>query len=263
MTIFIINWQKVRTLGELQVLTKASYLVLVLVPILAGLWPGVKIFVNQYNQAVTDSRAALEFASERLNSEAMALDFALVSDTDKYKVKVAEKAYTILDNLKNQVDRIIEDYSLKTIEKNALPMVWAEAFLASLLVLFAHLIYQAMAPEIVRQSSIQQYGIDRRNLQAENPSEGVVNRARNYLLIERHWITEEIELDYQPSDSEELRKWELDVVEKGAYAEYHHHSKRKLFGAWSSGILYLIAIILLFKILIQQTYSVLRAAEIL
>jgi len=120
-----------------------------------------------------------------------------------------------------------------------------------------------MAPDVVRQRSIQQYGIDRRNLQAENPSEGIVKRALNYLSIERDRFKADVDPDNRPTGGEELRRWELDIVEQGAYAEYHHHSKRKIVGAWSSGILYLLAIILIVNIALQQTISVLRAAEIL
>jgi glycerol uptake facilitator-like aquaporin len=37
------NWRLVRSLAELQILTKASYAMLLIVPILAGTWPGVRL----------------------------------------------------------------------------------------------------------------------------------------------------------------------------------------------------------------------------
>ena len=52
----LLDWRNVRGLGELQVLTRASYVMLILVPLLAGLWPGVRLVINRYNQAVTDAR---------------------------------------------------------------------------------------------------------------------------------------------------------------------------------------------------------------
>ncbi len=41
-----VNWQTVRALGSLQVLTKVSYLMLALVPLLAGLWLAVRSWIE-------------------------------------------------------------------------------------------------------------------------------------------------------------------------------------------------------------------------
>ncbi len=59
-------WIKIRTFGELQILTRASYFMMLLVPILAGIWPAVRVGINKYNAAITDSKAALDSASERI-----------------------------------------------------------------------------------------------------------------------------------------------------------------------------------------------------
>ncbi len=59
-------WEKVRAFGELQILTRASYFVLLFVPILAGVWPVVRAVFNRYNEAVTESKEALIIASEKL-----------------------------------------------------------------------------------------------------------------------------------------------------------------------------------------------------
>src|SRR6266581_3688081 len=64
-----LTWRSVRALGELQVLTRASYLALVIVPMLAALWPGIRLTVNRYNEAVADSTHALERSSERLRDD--------------------------------------------------------------------------------------------------------------------------------------------------------------------------------------------------
>jgi len=253
-----INWQRVRGFGELQVLTRASYIILFFVPVLAGLWPGVKLVVNQYNKAVTDSRVALEFASEKLKHEAIIIDQAVNDNKLPQKDLIREKALVVIQELDHKINRIISDYSLKTIEKAALPLVWVEAFFASLFVLIAHLIYQSMAPDIVRQTSMQQYGIDRRNLQAENPSQGLVDRAQLYLQMSKGRFGRDIR---EPSFPEEKRQWELDIVEQGAYAEYFVHSRSKLVSAWASGLFYILAILLICNIALHQSISVLRSAE--
>ena len=48
----LLNWRLVRNLGELQILTKISYVTLAVVPVLATLWPGVRYLVNYANNYV-------------------------------------------------------------------------------------------------------------------------------------------------------------------------------------------------------------------
>ena len=45
-----IDWRLIRGLGELQVLTRASYLMLIVVPLLAGLWPGIRLVIFSTGQ---------------------------------------------------------------------------------------------------------------------------------------------------------------------------------------------------------------------
>ena len=58
-----ITWALIRNVGNLQVLTRASYLMLIVVPILAALWPGVRLVINQYNQTLISVSSHLESAS--------------------------------------------------------------------------------------------------------------------------------------------------------------------------------------------------------
>jgi hypothetical protein len=258
-----VNWQTVRSLGELHILTRASYLMLILVPIMAGLWPGVRLILNRYNQAVTDSRLALEAASERLQIAASQTQ-QLSETSNGSKQQLAEKAAHILQEMKVQLDHVVSDYSLKTIERTSLPGVWVRAFLAALLVLVAHLIYQARCPDLVRQTSLAQYRIDMRKQCAENPSEGLINRAK--MFIEK--IADQYEVGYianlqteRPSDREARRSWELDTVEMGAYAEYILTARRNQNSAICSEFLYLLAVGLVFCIAIEQILSIFRAAD--
>src|SRR2546429_152324 len=62
-----VNWRLVRGLGELQILTRASYFVLILVPILAAIWPAVQSTVNQYNKTVTEVAAIFDRAAVRIS----------------------------------------------------------------------------------------------------------------------------------------------------------------------------------------------------
>jgi hypothetical protein len=132
---------------------------------------------------------------------------------------------------------------MKTIERVALPAVWAWAFLASLAVFLAHMLYQMWAPHLVRQSGLRQYALEQRNLYAENPSDGSLGRAEQYLK-------ESSRLDRvgprPPANTtpDVQRRWELDVVEEGAFAEYLFVAKRNIVRAWIVAFLYAIGILI-------------------
>lgn len=261
----IADWRGVRALGELQALTRASYVMLVVVPILAGLWPGVRLVVNRYNQAVTDAASALEVASVRLETEAQRIERVVQgADAKEQHVALASNAAEILGNLKNRIDSLLADHSIKTIENTALPDVWVWAFLASLAVFLAHMLYQMWAPDLVRQTRSEQYALDRRNLHAEKPSEGSLRRAQRYLEVineGHHYFRFEVPDPPVVVDEGARRRWELDVVEQGARAEYLFVAGRSLAKAWTVALLYVIGIVIILFIAISQTLSILRAAD--
>ena len=256
----IMDWRKVRALGELQVLTRASYLMLIFVPLLAGLWPGVRLVVNRYNQAVTDATAALEYASNRLESQTQRLERILVDEGEKLQwVELSEKLTEIVRSTDARIKDLLSDYSMKTIERMALPAVWACAFLASLMVFLAHMLYQMWVPDLVRQSGARQYALDQRNLHAENPSDGSLRRAERYL--EQYGFSRIGPPPPEDALPDVRRRWELDVVEEGAFAEYLFVAKRNIAGALTVAFLYAIGLLIVLYIASNQTLSVLRAAE--
>jgi hypothetical protein len=232
---------------------------LIFVPLLAGLWPGVRLMVNRYNQAVTDATAAFEYASDRLESQAQRLERILVDGGEKLQwAELGEKATEIVRSTDARIKDLLSDYSMKPIERVALPDVWAWAFLASLMVLLAHMLYQMWAPHLIRQSGLRQYALERRNLHAENPSDGSLRRAECYLNEDKlSKIGQE-----QPKTpvSDERRRWELDVIEEGAFAEYLSIANRDIGRARLVAFLYAIAIAIVLYIAYIQTLSVLQAA---
>jgi hypothetical protein len=216
--------------------------------------------VNRYNQAVTDATAALEHASDRLEGQAQRLERILAGGGENLQwAELGEKVTEIVRSTDLRIKDLLSDYSMKTIERVALPAVWAWAFLASLTVFLAHMLYQMWAPHLVRQSGLWQYALEQRNLYAENPSDGSLRRAEQYLK-------ESSRLDrvgLRPSENttpDVQRRWELDVVEEGAFAEYLFVAKRNIVRAWIVAFLYAIGILIILYIAGNQTLSVLRAA---
>lgn len=110
-----LDWTVVRALGGLQLLARASYITLVVAPLLAGMWPGIRSIIN--------------------------------------------------------------DLGPEPFVVGPLPDFWVFAFLAALAALMGRTFYQVAPPERVRASGLDEYGSSRRRAYAENPSDGMRERA--------------------------------------------------------------------------------------
>ena len=142
------GWSMIRALGELQVLTRASYLMLILVPLLAGLWPGVKVVVNQYNDSVETATQRLQVASERLD--------LFVNEKTEY-IKSAPVINEITMSLSEDISNIQTSINNVSIESDEMPDVWVWVFLSALAAILAHTTYQIGAPPIIQQASAREY----------------------------------------------------------------------------------------------------------
>src|SRR5687767_3793444 len=101
----ILDWRRIRALGELQVLTRASYFMLVFVPLLAGLWPGVRLLINRYNQVASDTESALGAASLRLESSIHEVEMLLGdSIPSEQSRQLATDADRIVQQLEARLD---------------------------------------------------------------------------------------------------------------------------------------------------------------
>lgn len=113
------NWEDVRTVGSIQLLTKASYLSLLIVPILAAIWPHPESFV------VSSMEPLFTAAAE--NEQQTPLE-------------------PVLGEMHAEHTRIYK-----------LPAVYVWAFMAALMVVTGHFVYQLGAPQIVKTSSRLEY----------------------------------------------------------------------------------------------------------
>lgn len=178
-----INWQKVRVLGDLQLLTRASYIFLIAIPLLAALWPGVRIVINQYNQAVSSANASLDATSVRLEAQIIQLETLRRNGeiSEQQSSVVLEKYSHILDSLNRKLDNLMTNYSTKVIENPSLPSIWALGFLVSLCIFIAHTLYQMFAPDLVRAINIDNFKVKKRNEYANNPSIRFIQQATEYI----------------------------------------------------------------------------------
>ena len=271
-------WTRIRTFGELQILTRASYSMLVLVPILVALWPAIRAGINRYNSAVTEANSALEAASERLEFAASAQSSTTVQESVK----------DTLNHLNERLDEIIADHSLKTIENTRLPSVWAYSFLAALAVTIGHLIYQARAPAIVKQRTIREFANSEVRDYLELPTSGRIERAEycdsieqkrfslknksglfgwgsclgqfiNQISITKRKTTGSISDEVPDVEPEDERLKALTLIERGAEAQYREAAKSNMLAAIASALCYTAGLALIAWIILTQTCNVIDA----
>lgn len=257
-------WTKIRTFGELQILTKASYVMLIFVPLLAGLWPAIKSGINRYNTAVIEARLSLDGASDRLEFIATTIE-----DSSGHLKEVSK----ILGSLQERLDAIIEEYSLKAIQKDSLPTVWALSFLASLSVMIAHFIYQATAPPLIKRITVLDYVNEALKAFVEHPSDAQLERAKRFSKHSEAKYEQSVETkesiyesasgpsrSMEEREREEERRKELGIIEKGAVGEYLRDAARSPLAAIACGLFYSAGLIILIYIISTQTIRVINAA---
>lgn len=154
-----LNWKVLRSFGELQILTRASYLAIILIPIVAGIWPSVRVAINHYNKVAISASNHLDSASASLkeNIEKLRHIDVIKIDLNKETALEVEVAVSgIVDEAKKMVERVEvfrHRFDPKQLDIPTLPMVWVFAFSGSVFIVIGHLIYQSGVPEIVRQNS--------------------------------------------------------------------------------------------------------------
>lgn len=141
------TWAFVRSFGELQILTRASFIMLLVVPLLAGLWPTVKVIINRYNQS-------LNLAREKMLAVLAQMPKADTAQLEAETLDQLNAGYVDIGNALQTVALAIEGAS---VQAPALPMVWVASFGASLCAVMAQTIYQSAAPQIIRSDDKRIY----------------------------------------------------------------------------------------------------------
>ncbi len=258
-------WTKIRGLGELQVLTKVSYLLLIMIPLLAALWPGVKIVINQYNNSLHSSISVLENSATRLELESKRIENNLLNKNIPIN-KISNNAQDIISQVEVQIEEIKKNIVEASIKRNTLPSTWAFLFFASLFVFIAHLIYQIFVPELIKEKSIDDYISSKKEEYSKNPNQKALDYAKamvNHTPLP--WIQElPAEPDQNTMNStlykEKMKRWELDIIESGSQSRYLIEAKRNPIAIIISGFLYLVGVIIILGVIIQQSLSVASAA---
>jgi len=310
------DWGIVRSLGNLQILTRASYLTLILVPLLAGMWPGVRIAVNRLNQSVERAAEDVRDATEQLRRKIVeatpsiqrqvpsgaepdspSVDglplpvlFRIVEQLGKERQRLVE----VLEGVRVKAEKARARFGPEMFKAPLLPMSWVLAFFAALAVTVGHLLYQTVAPQLVRDKSRDGLAAERRDafgddrpdrddhlLRAFDALKGVARRVpgRHRNFVRRHgrvvWLPSDLELFTFPPSSEEAEAVptsppqppRLDgelmrvVIDEGAKAEYDLAAHNQMGLARVAGGFYAVGLTLILWILVHQAGVILAAAN--
>lgn len=127
----LLNWQKVRSVGELYILNRASLAALVIVPIVAGAWPLVRGTVNIYNRRLDLIEASI---SRVVEQKQHGIPFVLPS----YAVFVDHELAVLRQQL-GPLAVLSPDLSIS----------WVLLFFGALTVSLGHFFYQVGCPKSI------------------------------------------------------------------------------------------------------------------
>lgn len=274
-----VDWQVVRGVGELQVLTRVSYLMLVLVPILAALWPGVRLAVDRYNNAASKATEQATELAEDLRG--LSRGVSSVQGTDGLADRLRAKA-DLIESAGKQV---------RPVKEPAMPTALVLAFLAALFVMIAHAMYQVWCPEMVQRQSPADYARSVCETFVSTQAKGMVEEGKKFLSQGFHeeapmpsWVAEELtpqchevlkeggdvrldglfRFDEKAGGTKDIVKWaadrDSDLVTEGARAQYYLACRSNSVLSQIAILMYGIGLVLLVVIIGIQTLNVLRAA---
>lgn len=182
-----LNWRLVRGVGELQILTRASYATLVVVPILASLWPAVRTYVNNHNQAVQQATIAIQQTAGDLNNVLQKLKTTVETHAPEDAAEVTKSLTKIESGANNLLERVAEsanEFSRRPLKSPVLPWTLAASFFGALSVVVAHTFYEFFAPQEVRQQSLDQFVSAAKEDYAKHPTSDALAVAKTLLSSE-------------------------------------------------------------------------------
>jgi hypothetical protein len=241
---------------------------LIIVPLLAGLWPGVRKAAEEYNAGIVTGADALEQEIVKWRE--------LVAQRGRDSPRAARQFDRVLATAEEYADRVS-----KTRLDPRLPLSWSLAFFAALSVALAHLLYQVKGPELVKNSGPDAFAAevlagyrgkapDRRD-RLERAALGLDARselAPRYFhprLVSRHkqtyWLPGRADWYKDPPPGPNLpdRKGSERArvaIEEGARAEYDVVARQGPGWACLTLCLYVVGGILVAWIIIRQTLAV-------
>lgn len=197
-----VNWDKLRAFGQYEILSRASLSLLILIPILAGLWPAVRLAINRYNYAASTATKLLQSASEKLVIESKKIQDNLKKKSndkvanevaapnsarnitglakgleDEFSKKLNDPNFMgTVTQVAKDLEAFIGEHPIRTV-RETLPFAWAVLFFASLFITFGKWIYQVRAPQAIREHSYAEHISLMKDDYIKAPTEGAFRNA--------------------------------------------------------------------------------------
>lgn len=193
----VINWNLIKILADLKIITKTSYAMILIVPILSFFWVQYNVMSEKFNNKIIHFFSNNKNLILSLNSEKQKLEHSF----DYFKDSIAENCDINLEfqeNLENiskelKTINIITNNLNKTISSNetlksakkSFPHSWLCIYIASIFSVIAHILFQAFSPGIVKRFSKKDYITKRKNDYKQSPSFIAIEKARHFVELYR------------------------------------------------------------------------------
>lgn len=156
-----IDWATVRGLGELTILTRASYTLLLLIPILALAWPVLSGVSNRIDASLSKVTASSEEVIRVIqNAEENVSNLRVKTEVDVLE-RIVNPTSEMLKKLEKatrdtQETAIVAQNKIRSLDWR-LPKALVQSFLAAAAIFIGQLLYQAFANQVVKENTIDQY----------------------------------------------------------------------------------------------------------
>ena len=250
----MIRWSLIRSVGELAVLTRASYLLLAIVPLLSAVWPAVRTAVSGVNQYAESSARELRDSAKELRTQIELLEGrvrdleantpgVLILDS-RSKEEIKRIAVALIGKLDAANARLEPLASLKfrNLPGPDLPQTLTLGFFAALCIALGHFVYEARAHEIVRNFSQKDFLLNEQEKFSKFPTDRRLEIARTNL-----------------SDAEEPPTEPLELIARAAAKHYNELDKRNSGSAIVAGVFYGAGLLMIVEITRLQVLAVLQA----
>lgn len=263
---------------------------LILVPILAGLWPTVRFSVNQYNRIAKDAADRMSSVADRLHALASLTENKIPASSNSSEgVGTSRPALNhsldgrireTVEKLDREVSQILQDARPALISSPSLPRSWAFGFFAAVCVVIAQCLFQGLAPDTIKKSSQHEFIESRIRQFRDLPTALSLRRALDVTDTLSKWNVS----DYSKSDRDAISSAQvalsqtesiegskaegylrasdpvLYVIDLAARLEYRDALSQRGAGGLISFALYTAGLLLALAILFDQSVSVAKSA---
>jgi hypothetical protein len=167
----VFEWQFVKNIAELKIITKVSYTMLVIIPLLAAIWPSFILINDNAKIELIDKIESVRCLYDRILNDISVVNMKIF-EKDKLSQSNGNHGtnYFKSDAFEQSIININEIISKLNEIHFRLPWTLAAGFFSALIVVVAHFFYQIFAPDIVKKHTLDSYVEKEKESFKNNPS---------------------------------------------------------------------------------------------